>query len=63
MDGVGCGLVVLDKTAVGGKMVIRVGCAVGEVEVDDGGRGKRRNRGNLLRVSQKGDDKIKLCAG
>ena len=42
---VGCGLV--DKTAVGGKMVIREECAVGEVESDDGGRRKRRNRGKF----------------
>ena len=35
------------QTAVGGEMVILEGCAVGEVEVDDGGRGKRRNQGNL----------------
>jgi hypothetical protein len=32
-------LVVFDKTAVGGEMVIREGCAVGEVEDDDGVEG------------------------
>ena len=48
---VGCGLV--DKTAVGGKMVIREECAVGEVESDDGGRRKRRNRGKFAPCESK----------
>ena len=51
--GVGCGLVVFDKTAVGGEMVIREECAVGEVEDDDGGRRKRRNRGRFATCESK----------
>jgi hypothetical protein len=50
-------------TAVEGEMVIREECAVGEVEDDDSGGRKRRIVGNSLRVSQKGDDEMRLCAG